>query len=203
MVAGRSCGRSIPALRSRSVTQPALRSLSVTQRSWYNAQLGATFYTYWRREGEDGGESEGEDNLAHEDGDTLGESETVLVALDLDVGCLHPGVGVHLGAVTWEVSLDWRLGGNTSLASHKDKNSNLGIENMCATTKTTGAAPMMKMNLRSSKYANNMNVDCAGSNHGSCNVGVNLNGMGMPSEGISQRRGLRDITNQTNPIKQQ
>ena len=90
------------------------------------------------------------------------------------------------------------LKGNTSLASHKDKNSNLGIENMCATTKTTGAAPMMKMNLRSSKYANNMNVDCAGSNHGSCNIGVNLNGMGMPSEGISQRRGLRDITNQTN-----
>jgi len=84
------------------------------------------------------------------------------------------------------------LKGSTTLSSHNDENNKPGIENIC-NAKATGSAPMMKMNLRSSKYANNMNGDGVGS----CNTAVNSNGVGMPSEGVSQRRGLRDITNQT------
>jgi len=72
---------------------------------------------------------------------------------------------------------------NANHLSHNVENGKLG-------------EPTMKMNLRSSKYANNRVDDCAGNNQMNCNAG----GMGMPTEGASQRRGLRDITNQTKQV---
>ena len=47
--------------------------------------------------------------MAGKNAPAFGVANTVFVAIDFDVGGLDPDVGFVLGAVTWEVALNWRV----------------------------------------------------------------------------------------------